>query len=86
MQEGLEKVYEWAKANNMFFNTSKFVHLRYMHLYCNLQNDQTYMSSPGDPIETNQSIKDLVGVEMSSTAEFSLQVSQAAKKRQRQAA
>ena len=85
MQEDLESVYEWARANNMFFNTSKFVHLRYMHPQCNLRNDVSYRTSAGDQIGTIQSTKDL-GVEMSSTAEFSLQVSQAAKKGQRQAA
>ena len=68
LQEDLEKVYQWAAANNMMFNDSKFELLRYGR-NTELQKSTRYVSNTNEQIEAKSSTKDL-GVTMSASAEF----------------
>ena len=69
LKHDLTMVYEWAKKNNMEFNSEKFELLRY-----NLSNspsiEASYTADNGSPIEEKQELRDL-GVTISSDGSFS---------------
>ena len=69
LQQDLQAVYDWAKANNMEFNSEKFEHLRYTP-GSNLIDSHVYLADNGSPIEEKNSLRDL-GVTMSNDASFS---------------
>lgn len=71
LQADLEKVYKWAKNNNMEFNAEKFDLLRYK---ANQHNQGPasligYKSSSGTPISEKEHISDL-GINLSSDTTF----------------
>ena len=71
LQEDLEKVYKWAKSNNMQFNDEKFELLRYKPKQQNprLLHSTTYKSSSGSVINEKEHITDL-GIHLSSDTTF----------------
>jgi len=68
LQQDLIKVYNWAEANNMSLNATKFELLRYGNDSC-LKDQTTYSSNTNQIIEEKSTVKDL-GVSMSATADF----------------
>ena len=66
LQGDLDKIYSWAETNNMSFNDSKFVHLRYGKA---AQQCAGYTGQNGSVIERHRSTRDL-GVLMSDTGSF----------------
>ena len=66
LQGDLDKVYSWAEVNNMSFNDSKFVHLRYGKT---AQQGAGYTGQNGSVIERHRNTRDL-GVLMSDTGAF----------------
>ena len=58
LQDDLNKVYEWASANNIFFNNNKFELLHY-GLNTELKDVTGYVSSDGSSIESKLHVKDL---------------------------
>ena len=76
LQEDLERVYDWAERNNMFFNGDKFKHMSYG---CHPAGPSSYTTKNGSEIEKCSSLRDL-GVIMESSAEFSDQIRQVALK------
>ena len=69
LKRDLQSVYEWAKTNNMEFNSDKFELLRYHH-NSSTQIEASYTADNGSPIEEKEALKDL-GVIMSSNGSFS---------------
>ena len=71
LQADLEKVYKWAKDNNMQFNSEKFELLKYRANNQNqgLPHPATYKSSSGTVIDEKDHISDL-GIHLSSDATF----------------
>ena len=67
-QDDLNRVYKWAKDNNMDFNNNKFEAVRY-GLNTMLKETTKYFGPDGIMIETKTHVKDL-GVTMSSDASF----------------
>ena len=72
LQENLEKIYEWAKKNNMSFNASKFKSIRFGKGFDDIE--QAYTSNESTKIEDHTSVTDL-GVIMSSDLSFSAHLS-----------
>ena len=70
LQNDLNKVYEWAKENNMCLNSSKFELLRYGK---NIFDSPSYSTCHGKEIKPSTVVKDL-GVMMSSTCDFSCHI------------
>ena len=68
LQSDLEKVYKWARNNNMLFNNKKLEVLRY-GTDTNLKDETTYHCPDGSPIQEKECLRDL-GVTMSNTATF----------------
>ena len=68
LQEDLLQVYDWAAANNMDFNTSKFDLLRYGN-DTDLKCSTSYLSNLDTKILEKQHVKDL-GIIMSNNADF----------------
>ena len=68
LQSDLEKIYEWARINNMLFNNKKLEVLRYGP-DTNLKDETSYYCPDGSPIQEKESLRDL-GVTMSNTATF----------------
>jgi len=58
LQEDLNKVYEWATANYMHFNDSKFELVRYGK-NLELQNETIYLSNNNTHIQPKVSVRDL---------------------------
>ena len=75
LQSDLEKVYKWAKNNNMEFNADKFELLRYKSHQHNLAPASTvrYKSSSGTIINEKEHISDL-GINLSSDTTFSYHI------------
>ena len=72
LQEDLEKVYSWARDNNMVLNSSKFELLHYENK--KLPNvSSNYLSSTGDVIDPSDRVKDL-GVIMSNDCSFTFHI------------
>ena len=67
LQKDLQAVYNWAKANNMEFNSDKFEHLSYVPSSSN--GGHSYLDDNGSPIEEKQFLVDL-GVIMSNDGSF----------------
>ena len=71
-QIDLEQIYEWAKNNNMMFNSSKFELLRYDHP--NVEpSDDGYKTPEGINIQQCKHLRDL-GVIMSDDGNFQQQI------------
>ena len=68
MNNCLTNIYQWAKNNNLAFNSSKFEHIQY-GLDNELKSLSVYHSSSGEPIEKCSSISDL-GISMCNDATF----------------
>ena len=68
LQSDLEKVYLWARNNNMLFNNTKLEVLRY-GTNTDLKEETTYLCPDGSPIQEKQSLRDL-GITMSNSATF----------------
>ena len=81
LQNDLNKIYTWAKVNNMQFNGAKFEHLRYGTSDNGLKELFTscYMSPELECIKVSSDVKDL-GVILSSSANFETHVETRAKK------
>ena len=65
LQRELNKMYQWAEANNMEFNGKKFERLS----YGSATNTTQYTTPLGKDIEQSNAVKDL-GIYMSGTAKF----------------
>ena len=68
-QQDLQAVYDWAKVNNMEFNSDKFEHLRYTPRGTSV-HEHIYLADNGSPIEESDTLRDL-GVTMSNDGSFS---------------
>ena len=75
LQGDLDRIYAWAKATNMEFNSEKFEMLRYQANIKQPSPPQTLLSDIGTPIEAKSSLRDL-GVTMSDDASFSQFISE----------
>ena len=76
LQEDLNTIYLWAKANNMELNDEKFEHLRYLPTKSTPPPCvNPYKSSSDTPIEEKSKLRDL-GVTMSNDATFREYISQ----------
>ena len=83
MQENLKHVYNWAKLNNMLFNSDKFECIKYS--VKNLPaNDYSYSDDRGQSIECKSAVKDL-GIIMSNDCSFKKHIEKTAKKGSSQA-
>lgn len=71
MQSELCKIYEWADANNMKFNASKFEHLRYGPSDAGIRElfAPGYFSANHQSINNSEAVKDL-GIIMSCSTHF----------------
>ena len=78
LQEDLERVYEWAEANNMAFNDDKFKVLQYK-AGRGSSAPGLYFSPGGAEIEGVPSLRDL-GVQMTDSAKFDEQIDKVIKK------
>ena len=79
LQEDLEKLYKWARENNMTFNGTKFQLLRYGKNE-NIKNETVYFTDEMENvIEQYENLKDL-GVFMNDKADFSTHVTNVVKK------
>ncbi len=74
LQADLKSVYQWAKINNMEFNSEKFEHLHY-EAKATTDAVPEYMSNTNAAIENKQSVCDL-GIIMSSSGTFSDHIKQ----------
>ena len=78
-QSDLDIYYEWASKNNMEFNSSKFVTLRYGK-DSEIKDDYIYFTNDWiNPIEALEHHKDL-GVQMSDTGGFNFHIENTIKK------
>ena len=68
LQRDLNTLYKWAEDNNMQYNDNKFEHITYGQ-----QNNRTYLSPNGIPIQKKNTIKDL-GVYISSDGKFNVHI------------
>jgi len=73
LQADLTSIYDWAKTNNMLFNSEKFECLRYGPNKI-LKETTEYLSENQIPINQSSKVRDL-GVQMSPDACFSLHIS-----------
>ena len=72
MQNGLDKIYDWADLNDMVFNDQKFEHLEYAsHLPYGVQ--RLFPTKEGNAIEKSEVVNDL-GVYMYKDGTFIRQV------------
>ena len=79
LQEDLDKLYDWAKTNNMVFNVTKFQVVRYGHDE-DLKNDTLYFTDDTtDIIERFETLRDL-GVILSEEATFDKHIEHVVKK------
>ena len=79
LQSDLDKIYEWAKKNNMKFNGSKFQVIKYGKNEA-LKNETEYFTeNTEDLIERHETLRDL-GVILSDTAKFDEHIETVAKK------
>ena len=74
LQEDLNSIYQWAKDNNMEFNSDKFEHMHYAPRPNQNSPKPIYKSDINLEIETKQVARDL-GVHMSDNATFSHHIS-----------
>ena len=77
LQESLEKIYEWARKNNMQFNSTKFNLLRY-GTNSELKQNISYKNPNNEVIEESDNVKDL-GVQMSANLTFTEHISKVSK-------
>ena len=70
LQGELERIYNWAQANNMQFNSDKFEMMRYQAHPKQPRAPQTLVSDDGTAIEEMSYLRDL-GVTLSNDASFS---------------
>ena len=77
IQEDLDRIYQWAEANNMLFNSTKFECMRY-GANENIKNTTCYLSDTSKVIERKTSVRDL-GVTMTDDATFKLHITEAVK-------
>ena len=78
IQHDLETIYQWAEANNMLFNSTKFELLRYGPNQ-NIKSTTSYTSDTGNIIEQKNNVRDL-GVKLSDDATFNTHISEVVKK------
>lgn len=81
LQESLEKIYEWARKNNMKFNSSKFNLLRYGN-NSELKQCTSYKDPNNEIIKEEDHVKDL-GVQMSANLTFTEHITLVSKKAKR---
>ena len=79
LQDDLEKVYKWAEVNNMTFNNSKFVYMRYGGT---AHPGTGYTDQDGSQIGRSHTTRDL-GVLMSDTGRFPEHISEMLEKAKR---
>ena len=74
LQDSMEKIYDWEKANNMRFNVSKFKLLQFGKKH-DLKTDYNYLG-PGldDMVIQSEDVRDL-GVTISSDMSFDKHIS-----------
>ena len=77
IQEDLDRIYQWAEANNMLFNSTKFECMRY-GANEHIKNTTSYLSDTSKVIERKTSVRDL-GVTMTDDATFKLHITEAVK-------
>ena len=82
LQNDLNKLYEWASRNNMFFNGCKFEVLHYRNATAH-QTTRKYTAHDGKPIEPKTNLRDL-GVNMNDTADFGDHITEISSKARRQ--
>ena len=79
LQEDLNKLYNWAKTNNMVYNNTKFQVIRYGNNN-GLKEDTTYFTEDtGEVIERFETLRDL-GVILSEEANFKAHIEHVEKK------
>lgn len=84
LQEDLDRIYNWAKQNNMKFNGTKFQVVKYGK-NDDLKNENEYFTEDTDEIiERYETLRDL-GVILSDTAKFDKQIESVAKKTRQKA-
>ena len=74
LQHDLQTVYDWARKNNMEFNSEKFEILRYQARGSNL-DVPSYYSEDGQMIPEKTAVRDL-GITMSNDASFSIYINE----------
>jgi len=72
LQKDLEAIYQWARDNNMEFNSEKFECLRYGN-NAEIKESTSYYSNTGSVIEEKEFVKDL-GVIMSNNGGFTTHI------------
>lgn len=77
IQHDLDRIYQWAEANNMLFNSTKFECMRY-GANQNIKNTTNYISDTGKVIERKTSVRDL-GVTMTDDATFNRHIAEVVK-------
>ena len=77
LQDSLEKIYEWARKNNMYFNSTKFNLLRY-GTHSELKQSISYENPNNENIEEQDHVKDL-GVQMSANLTFTEHITKVSK-------
>ena len=75
LQADLNAVYEWARRNNMEFNSDKFEIIRYKVKSSTVQESTSYSSDMGSTIEEKTHLRDL-GVTLSNDATFTKYISE----------
>ena len=78
LQTDLNKIYKWAKENNMTFNDAKFEHLSY-YTKPSLRHNKKYSAPDGSTIATTTNVRDL-GVTLSNDCMFNLHINTIAKR------
>ena len=82
MQRDITKIYSWSKSNNMKFNSSKCVLLRYTHPRQE-PLDFTYQDPTGEIIQEKTETRDL-GITMSNEADFDVHINNTVNKAKQQ--
>ena len=78
LQEDLERMYDWARSNNMFFNGTKFQVVRYGPNE-DLKNNTSYFTDADEIVDRFESLRDL-GVILNDKANFEDHVEHVTKK------
>ena len=83
LQADLNKLYDWAKANNMVYNGTKFQVIRYGSSKEIKEDTDYFTEDTGEPIERFETLRDL-GVILSEEANFKAHIQHVEKKVRRQ--
>ena len=79
LQEDLNKLYDWAKTNNMVYNGTKFQVIRYGSNKEIKEDTDYFTEDTGEPIERFETLRDL-GVILSEEANFKAHIQHVEKK------